>query len=37
MVLDLSYLYIVSIDILGEMEVIDYFNEVESGGSVCWA
>lgn len=34
---DFYAVYIVSVDSLGHTNVVDYINEIEAGGSVCWA
>lgn len=36
LLLDLNNIYIVAIDNLGRSYIVDYINEVEAGGAVCW-
>lgn len=36
-VLDFFNVYIISIDNYGNSYIVDYINEVEAGGIVCWA
>lgn len=35
--LDFSNVYLISVDNLGDSYLVDYINEVEAGGAICWA
>lgn len=36
-ILDLANIYIISIDHYGNTYIVDFINEDEAGGLVCWA
>jgi hypothetical protein len=36
-ILDLANIYIISIDHYGSTYIVDFINEDEAGGLVCWA